>query len=80
MNARETAAYEAALGRFADYTDPKPRLERLYTDARATWLGSKSAAYDLHDLLVLMAFERTEVDAGDDAQIRDAYGIPRREA
>lgn len=80
MNSRQAAAYEAALGRFADYTDPKPRLEALYTDARKAWLDSRGPAHDLHQLLILMVFETKEVDLGDDAQIRDAYGIPRRDA
>lgn len=78
MNYR--AIEEAFAGRFADYTDPKPRLEALYTDARRTWLESKSAAYDLHAFLVAAAFERREVSVEDDAQLRLAYGIPRREA
>lgn len=72
-------AIEQAIGRFADYTDPKPRLEALYADARVTWLNGRSAGYDLHALLIAMAFETKEVDPGDDAQLRDAYGIRRRE-
>ena len=78
MTPRQTAAVEAALGRFADYTAPKPRLEALYVDARMQWLNSRSAAHDLHDLLVVMAFERKEVEPADDEQIRLAYGIRRK--
>lgn len=80
MSPRYNRAIEQAFSTFGDYTRPTPRLHNLYADARKAWLDSRSAAYDLHELLLKMAFEKSEIDVPDEDQLRLAYGIPRREA
>lgn len=55
-----------------------PRLDRLYQDARSTWLALPKAGERmdaLHKLVMALLHETVEVDAGDDAQIRSAYEI-----
>lgn len=55
--------------------DLKPRLNRLYADARNEWLTRNGLSTDLHALLNALLHEKAEVTVEDDAQLRLAYGI-----
>lgn len=54
---------------------PTPRLDRLYADARRTWLSLGYCDLDLHSLLLVMGRLMVEVDESDNLQLRLAYGI-----
>lgn len=73
---RQHWALTQALALLGD-SNPIPRLNALYRDARREWLARRSATNDLHELLLVMLHARTEVTPEDDAQIRLAYEIRR---
>lgn len=82
LSERFHRSVERALGDLPQMP-PTPIKDRLYADIYAIWRDSRGpAVYDLHDLL--MAFNRVppraDVDVSDAEQIRDAYGIQRRDA
>lgn len=75
MTPRYVQRLEQALALQGFTSEPRPRLMKLYADARSEWLSRKGLSTDLHALLLALAFEKEEVSAEDDAQIRAAYEI-----
>jgi hypothetical protein len=55
--------------------EPKPILDRLYADARRTWLARPHADADLHRLVMDLMHRRDEVSADEDLRLRGKHGI-----
>jgi hypothetical protein len=55
--------------------EPTPVLNRLYADARRTWLGRPHADAELHRLVMDLMHRRDEVSADEDRALRGKHGI-----
>lgn len=76
LSPRQQAHVERALRSEGPET---PRKNRLYADAFTAWLRGNHSTFDsLGGLLSVMLFDKDELDAADDAQLRLAYGIAVR--
>ena len=54
---------------------PTPRLNKLYSDARRTWLEGRGVNEPLGRLMLDLLRETDEISPEDDAQLRLAYGV-----
>jgi hypothetical protein len=55
--------------------EPTPLLNKLYADARRTWLGRPHADAELHRLVMDLMHRRDEVSADEDRALRGKHGI-----